>query len=64
MAGLFRAQDVVDVKNIVAVFVVVAIVLDALARFSENSAGITRCLVFKTRVADSVRRRQMSRQSL
>ena len=36
----FRSQDVVHVENIIAVLVVIAIVLDTLARFREYSARI------------------------
>lgn len=33
VAGLFTAQDVVDVENVIAVFIIVTVILDTLARF-------------------------------
>lgn len=52
--GLFRAEDVIDVENVVAVLVVIAIVLDPLARLGQHTAGIARRLVLESGIADAV----------
>ncbi len=54
VAGFFGAENVVDIENVIAVLVVVAIVLEALARLGQHTARIARGLVFETRVADAV----------
>lgn len=64
MAGFLRAQNIVDVENIVAVLVVVAIVLDPLARLSQNSARVSRRLVFEAGIADAIGGGEVNRQSL
>jgi hypothetical protein len=52
--GLLGAQNVVDVENIVAVLIIVAIVLDSFARLGKHATGIPRRLVLEAGVADSV----------
>jgi hypothetical protein len=64
MARLFRAKNVVDVKNVVAIRVIVAVVLEAFARLRENSARVPGRFVFEGGVTYPVRRREMRRQSL
>ena len=64
VAGLLGAQDVVDVENVIAILVVVAIVLDSLARLGQHSARIARGLVFETRVADAVGRGEVDGERL
>lgn len=54
MAGLFRSKNVVDVEDIVTVFVVIAIVLGALAGLGQDSARIARRLIFEARVTDAI----------
>lgn len=38
----FRAQNVIDVENVITVLVIVAVILHALAGFGQDSAGISR----------------------
>ena len=64
MSGLFRSQYVVDIEDVVTVLVVVAIVLDALARLSEDSAWVAGGLVVEAGVTQLVRRGQMARKRL
>lgn len=64
MSGLFRSQYVVDIEDVVTVLVVVAIVLDALARLGEDSAWVAGGLVVEAGVTQLVRRGQMARKRL
>jgi len=57
MAGLLRAQNIVDIENVVALFVVITIVLYALAWFGQHAARIPRRLVLEGWIADAVRGR-------
>ena len=50
----FGAENIVYIEDVVAVFVVVAIVLHALARFGEDSSWVSRRLVLEGGVAYSV----------
>jgi len=52
--GLLGPQNVVDVENVIAVFVIVAIVLQALAGLGQHAAGVARRLVLEAGVADAV----------
>jgi hypothetical protein len=64
VTGFLRAKDIVDVENVVAVLVVVAIVLDALARLGQDSARVSRRLVFEARIADAIGGGEVDGQSL
>jgi hypothetical protein len=64
VTSLLRAQDIIHVENVVAVLVVIAIILDALARLCEDSSGVPRRLVLEFGIANSVRSRQVARQGL
>ena len=64
MPGLLRAKDVVDVENVIAVLVIVAIVLRSLARLRQNAAGVTRRFVFEAGVADPVGGGELHRERL
>lgn len=64
MTRLLRTKDVVDVENVIAVLVVVAIVLDTFTRLGQDSTGIARRFVFEAWVANAVCSRQMNGQSL
>lgn len=64
MGGFFAAENVIDIQNVVAVFVVVAVVLDSLARFRENTSWVLGRLIFERRVANAVRCRQVGRKRL
>src|SRR6185437_15022363 len=57
-------KDVVDIENIVAIFIVEAVIFDALAGLCKNSAGVPRGFVLEAGVADSVRGREVNSQSL
>lgn len=64
MACLFRAENIINVENVVAVLVIIAIVLGALARLREDPTRVSRCLILEVGVADAVSRGQVARQSL
>jgi hypothetical protein len=64
MAGLLRPENVINIEDIIAIFVVEAIILCALARFRKYSARISRRFVFEARVANSVRRWEVACQGL
>ena len=61
---LLGAQNVIDIQDVVAVLVVVAIVLDALARLGEDSARVAGGLVVEAGGTQLVRRGQMARKRL
>ncbi len=54
MPSLLRAKNVVDVKDIVAILIIVAIVLHSLARLGQDTTGVARRLVLEAWVANSV----------
>ena len=62
--GLLGPQNVVDVENVIAVFVIVAIVLQALAGLGQHAAGVARRLVLEAGVADAVGGGEMYGQGL
>ena len=64
MTSLLRAKDVINVENVITILIVVAIVLHALARLCQNTARVTRRLVFEAGVADSVCCRELHRERL
>lgn len=64
MTGFFRAQNVVDIENVVTVLVVETIILQALAWLRENSPWITGRFVFEMWIADAVGGREMDGQCL
>lgn len=64
VARFLRPQNIVDIEDVITVLVVVAIILDTLARLGENSARISRRLVLEVGVTNAVRRRQVGRQCL
>lgn len=64
VASFLGAQNVIHVEDIIAVFIVVAIVLGALAGLCQDSARVPRRLVLEARVTDAICGRQMGRQSL
>jgi hypothetical protein len=57
---LLGTKDVVDVENVIAILVVIAIVLDTFTRLSQDSTGIARRFVFEAWVANAVCGRQMN----
>lgn len=64
VASFLRAQNIIHVEDIVAVFVIVAIVFYALAWLGEDTAGIARRLVFELGVTYTISGREMRRQRL
>lgn len=64
MTSLLATQDVVDVKDVIAVFVIVTVVLHALARFRQHTPRVPRGLVVEVRIADAIRRRKVRCQGL
>jgi len=61
---LLGAQNVIDIQNVVAVFVVVTIILDSLARLCEYSPWIPRRFILESGVTNTVCRRKMGCQRL
>lgn len=64
MSSLLRAKDIVDVKDVITILVVVAIVLYAFAWLGQDPARVPRRLVLEAGVTDSVRCGQMNGKSL
>jgi hypothetical protein len=64
VASFLRSENVVHVKNIVAVFVIVSVILSALAGFCKNSARVARRLIFEAWVANTISSRQLDSESL
>jgi len=64
VARFLRPQNVVDIEDVVAVLIVVAVVLDTFARLGEDAAWIARGLVVESAIAELVRCGQMGRQRL
>ena len=60
MTGFFAAKNVVDVKDIVAVLVVVPIVFHSLAGFGQDSPRVPRGLVVEPGVANAIGGRKVS----
>jgi hypothetical protein len=54
MTGFFTSKDIVDIEDIVAIFVVIPIILDSLAWLCQHTSGVPRGLVVKSGVADSI----------
>lgn len=64
MTSVLRPQNVIHVKYIVTIFIIKAVILCTLARFREDSAGVSRRFVFEARIANAIGRRQMAREGL
>jgi hypothetical protein len=54
VSSLFRAQYVIDIEDIVAVFVIESVVLRSFARLGQDATRIARRLVFEAGVTNSV----------
>ena len=59
MVRFFGAEDVVYVKDVIAIFIIIPIVLDTLTRLCEHAARVARGLVLECWVADAVGGRKM-----
>lgn len=64
VASLLGPKNIIDIENIVAILVVIAVVLAPFARLREDSSWITGGLVFEARVAYPVCRRQVNGKRL
>lgn len=64
MTSLLTTQDVIDIENIIAILVIIAIILHTLAWFGQHATRVSRGLVVEVRVADAIRRRKVGRQRL
>lgn len=64
MPGFLRPQDIVDIEDIIAIFIVIPVILHTLARLRQDAAGISRRLVFEIRIANPVRCGEVHSQSL
>lgn len=64
MTGFLASQNIVDIQDIIAVFVVVAIILHPLTRLREHPPRVPRGLVDEFRVTYPIGRRKMGGQGL
>lgn len=64
MTGFLASKNIVDVKDIIAVLVVISIILDSFAGLGQYSARVSRGLVVEARVAYAVGGREVSCQRL
>ena len=64
MARFFGTKNIVDIKNVIAVLVVVTIILDTFAWLGEYSTRVSGGLVVELGIAQLIRRGQMRRQCL
>jgi hypothetical protein len=62
--AFFLAQNIIDIEDVVALFIVIAIILDPLARLGQNPPRILRGLILEIGVADTVSPRKMNCQCL
>ena len=54
MPGLLATQNVVDIKNIIAVIIIIAIVLDPFTWLRQHASRVSGGLIFEKGVADAV----------
>ena len=64
MSSFLGPENIIHIKYIVAVFIIESVILDTFTWFGEDSAGISRRFIFEARVAYSIRRGEMARESL
>lgn len=64
MAGLFASQYVIDVENIIAIFIVIPVILHTFARFCQYPTWVSRRLVVEIRIANPVSRGKMAGQRM
>lgn len=64
MTVFFGPQNVIDIQNIVTIFIVVAIILDPFARFCKHPPRVPGRFIFKVGIAEAVSNRQVCRQGL
>jgi hypothetical protein len=57
MTSLLRPENVINIKYIVTILIVKSIILHTLARLCEDSARVSRRLVFEARIANAICRR-------
>jgi len=54
MTSLLGPENVINIKYIITILVVESIILHTLARFCEDSAGISRGFVLEARIANAI----------
>lgn len=54
MPSFLTAKDIVDIKNIIAVIIIVPIIFDTFARFRQNPPGVPGRFVLEEGIADPV----------
>ena len=54
VAIVFVSENIVDVENIVAIFIVIAVILDSFARLCKNPSRVPRRFILEGRVTYSV----------
>lgn len=64
VTGFLASKDIVDVKDIIAILVVIPVILDSFAGFGQYSSRISRRLIVEARVAYPVRGREVGCQRL
>lgn len=64
MTSFLTAEDIVDVEDIIAVLVVIPVILNSLAGFSQNTSRVSRRLIIESGVADTIGSREVSCERL
>lgn len=64
MTGFLASKDIVDVKDIIAILVVIPVILDSFAGLGQYSSWVSRRLIVEARVAYPVRGREVGCQRL
>lgn len=64
MTGFLASKDIVDVKDIIAILVVIPVILGSFAGLGQYSSWVSRRLIVEARVAYPVRGREVGCQRL
>lgn len=64
MTSLFRTEDIVDVENVIAIFIIISVILHSFARLRQHPARVPRRFVFEARIADAICRGQVDGKCL
>lgn len=51
---IFVSKNIIDIKDVVAILIIIAIILDTFAWLGKDSSGISGRLIFECGVADLV----------
>lgn len=64
MAPFIATEDIVHIKDVITLFVIVAVVLDPFARFSQDTPRVAGGFIFERGIAYPVGGRKVSSQGL